>query len=224
MATAGSTFVLLAQSLRLRETESVFCRIALWDGLRDEFWPSFSCNFLIPNKRRDYVLKTAPWNPVVQFDPTPSQSLTFSRLYATCTSPIMHLICPPKFCITFVFGTLNFYGVIGAQILRAPRSCEEEIPSKSSKSIIIKVSFLKKGMPFPNYYSRKLGLTCYCRQFSHIFSIQVIIFIHCSLSESRISVSARHHSSRRSSRCHRLMQRWKYRKLRLRSFAQRCHE
>ena len=24
-------------------------------------------------------------------------------LYATCTSPIMHLICPPKFCITFVF-------------------------------------------------------------------------------------------------------------------------
>ena len=169
MATAGSTFVLLAQSLRLRETESVFCRIALWDGLRDEFWPSFSCNFLIPNKRRDYVLKTAPWNPVVQFDPTPSQSLTFSRLYATCTSPIMHPICPPKFCITFVFGTLNFYGVIGAQILRATRSCEEEIPSKSSKSIIIKVSFLKKGMPFPNYYSRKLGLTCYCRQFSHIF-------------------------------------------------------
>ena len=23
--------------------------------------------------------------------------------YATCTSPIMHLICPPTFCITFVF-------------------------------------------------------------------------------------------------------------------------
>ena len=24
-------------------------------------------------------------------------------LFATCTSSIMHLICPPKFCITFVF-------------------------------------------------------------------------------------------------------------------------
>ena len=28
--------------------------------------------------------------------------LIFLR-YATCISPIMHLICPPKFCITFVF-------------------------------------------------------------------------------------------------------------------------
>ena len=25
------------------------------------------------------------------------------KKYATCTSPIKHLICPPKFCITFVF-------------------------------------------------------------------------------------------------------------------------
>lgn len=106
--TAGSTFVVLAQSLRLRETGSVLCRIALWDSLRDEFWPSFSCNFLIPNKRRDYILKTVPWNPVVQFDTTPSQSLTFSRLYATCSSPMMHLICPPKFWITFVFRHAQF--------------------------------------------------------------------------------------------------------------------
>ena len=30
-------------------------------------------------------------------------------LFATCTSPIMHLICPPKFCITFVF---HFSGVL----------------------------------------------------------------------------------------------------------------
>ena len=28
------------------------------------------------------------------------------RLNATCTSPIMHLICSPKFCITFVFSFL----------------------------------------------------------------------------------------------------------------------
>ena len=27
----------------------------------------------------------------------------FDPVFATCTSPIMHLICPPKFCITFVF-------------------------------------------------------------------------------------------------------------------------
>ena len=26
--------------------------------------------------------------------------------YVTCTSPIMHLICPPKFCITFVLHFL----------------------------------------------------------------------------------------------------------------------
>ena len=26
-----------------------------------------------------------------------------ARLYATSTFPIMHLICPPKFCITLVF-------------------------------------------------------------------------------------------------------------------------
>ena len=25
-------------------------------------------------------------------------------IYATCTSPIMHLICPPKFCITIIFN------------------------------------------------------------------------------------------------------------------------
>ena len=25
------------------------------------------------------------------------------KIYATCTSPIKHLICPPKFCTTFVF-------------------------------------------------------------------------------------------------------------------------
>ena len=106
--TAGSTFVVLAQLLRLRETGSVLCRIALWASLREEFWPSFSCNFLIPNKRRDYILKTVPWNPVVQFDTTPSQALTFSRLYATCSSPMMYLICPPKFCITFVFRHAQF--------------------------------------------------------------------------------------------------------------------
>ena len=27
----------------------------------------------------------------------------FQFLYATCTSPIMHLICPPKFCTTSIF-------------------------------------------------------------------------------------------------------------------------
>ena len=26
-------------------------------------------------------------------------------LHATCTSPIMHLICPPKFCISIVFNS-----------------------------------------------------------------------------------------------------------------------
>ena len=31
--------------------------------------------------------------------------------YATCTSPIMYLICPPKFCITFV---LHFSWVLQA--------------------------------------------------------------------------------------------------------------
>ena len=30
--------------------------------------------------------------------------LFWGQQYATCTSPIMHLICPPKFCITFVFN------------------------------------------------------------------------------------------------------------------------
>ena len=25
------------------------------------------------------------------------------QMYAACTPPIMYLICPPKFCITFVF-------------------------------------------------------------------------------------------------------------------------
>ena len=25
------------------------------------------------------------------------------KIYATCTSPVKHLICPPKFCTTFVF-------------------------------------------------------------------------------------------------------------------------
>ena len=32
-------------------------------------------------------------------------------LYVTCTSPIMHLICPPppKFCITFVFHSPGYY-------------------------------------------------------------------------------------------------------------------
>ena len=29
---------------------------------------------------------------------------TYSLIYATCTSPIMHLICPPKFCISIVFN------------------------------------------------------------------------------------------------------------------------
>ena len=27
-----------------------------------------------------------------------------SRVYANCTSPIMHLICPPKFCVSIVFN------------------------------------------------------------------------------------------------------------------------
>ena len=31
------------------------------------------------------------------------QNDTVNNLYATCTSLIMHLICPPKFCVTFVF-------------------------------------------------------------------------------------------------------------------------
>ena len=29
--------------------------------------------------------------------------------YATCTPPIMHLICPPKFCISIVFN-FSWYG------------------------------------------------------------------------------------------------------------------
>ena len=31
-------------------------------------------------------------------------SFISSSSYATCTSPIMHLICPPKFCISIVFN------------------------------------------------------------------------------------------------------------------------
>ena len=31
------------------------------------------------------------------------QEATCFNKYATCTSPIMHLICPPEFCTTFVF-------------------------------------------------------------------------------------------------------------------------
>ena len=31
------------------------------------------------------------------------QSLVSACLYVTCTPPMMHLICPPKFCLTFVF-------------------------------------------------------------------------------------------------------------------------
>ena len=36
-----------------------------------------------------------------------AHSRTTFHLYATCTSPIMHLICPPKFCIAFVFHLLQ---------------------------------------------------------------------------------------------------------------------
>ena len=32
-----------------------------------------------------------------------SQTSMLPKSYATCTSPIMHLFCPPKFCITFAF-------------------------------------------------------------------------------------------------------------------------
>ena len=38
-----------------------------------------------------------------------AHSRTTFHLYATCTSSIMRLICPPKFCITFVF---HFFQVL----------------------------------------------------------------------------------------------------------------
>ena len=34
---------------------------------------------------------------------TSQLSICMDNNYATSTFPIMHLICPPKFCITFVF-------------------------------------------------------------------------------------------------------------------------
>ena len=33
-----------------------------------------------------------------------ARSLLLDCAFATCTSPIMHLICPPKFCISIVFN------------------------------------------------------------------------------------------------------------------------
>ena len=37
----------------------------------------------------------------------PMRSQPLKKNDATCTSPIMHLICPPKFCISIIF---NFFG------------------------------------------------------------------------------------------------------------------
>ena len=47
-----------------------------------------------------------PWNsiPACVIDTESIATLTSKALlYATHSFPIMHLICPPKFCITFVF-------------------------------------------------------------------------------------------------------------------------
>ena len=53
-----------------------------------------------------------PWNaiPACVIDTESIATLSSKALlYATCTFPITHLICPPKFCITFVF---HFSGVL----------------------------------------------------------------------------------------------------------------
>ena len=52
-------------------------------------------------------------------------------LYATCTSPIMHLICPPKFCITFVFLFLLGITAIPREIENI--ACEQAFGSSGQK-------------------------------------------------------------------------------------------
>ena len=44
--------------------------------------------------------------PSILFTDTKSRQMKkrTTPIYATCTSPIMHLICPPKFCISIIFN------------------------------------------------------------------------------------------------------------------------
>ena len=51
-------------------------------------------------------------------------------LYATCTSPIMHLICPPKICITFVF---YFSWVLQPSQEKLKTACEQAFGSSGHK-------------------------------------------------------------------------------------------
>ena len=53
------------------ETGSLLHRMALWDCVGDEFWPSLQRQYVIANNRRDSVPKNSP---IVQLDNTPTQS------------------------------------------------------------------------------------------------------------------------------------------------------
>ena len=53
---------------------------------------------------RDYQYFSDAW--INQFSyPWSTVARVRGPLHATCTSPIMHLICPPKFCISIVFNS-----------------------------------------------------------------------------------------------------------------------
>ena len=66
-----------------------------WRLTSQSHWKKLPQSLNLPNGSRPYH-KTKCENKIRPL----TQRTT---LFTTCTTPIMHLICPPKFCITFVF-------------------------------------------------------------------------------------------------------------------------
>ena len=66
--------------------------------------PSLPCKQTL-NERRERMRWSHDqlWWNLLMFELIFSQALQWKNIFATCTSPMMHLICSPKFCITFVF-------------------------------------------------------------------------------------------------------------------------
>ena len=75
----------------------------------------FSRPFIRPCKQIRSLLASLLNNGKASFpkfpNPPPFQGAGKFPLYATCTSPIMHLICPPKFCIIFFSFLLGITAV-----------------------------------------------------------------------------------------------------------------
>ena len=53
---------------------------------------------------RTYEWSTCSKSSIVFTDTKSATEKRTTPLYATCTSPIMYLICPPKFCISIIFN------------------------------------------------------------------------------------------------------------------------